>query len=521
MEKKVLLRVLCSVIFVMTVFFASFTNTAFAEDQYLDDYRSDTGIGVRPAPTFNDDTLGKNVTSQATDFQAEEKSFNASTGDTFTEYQPNNYSFVYVTYLATFPNEDLSLKKGDYFQLKLDKGVRPDGVVDRNVAKGPSIYDYYSDSSDPIGTTHYDPATNIMTFTFNEYIESHKNVTVYVETADAVDHDKITDEGSYTFTDNFAGNDFSYTYPIKFNTNVNGDFDTPVHADNIITDVNPETNTFTLHEVVRTKDTTHPIVMRYANSKLNYDYSNVKLKIFEIPEGDTLPASLGFDESKYQDIADQFTTEKVGNDLKITQNENATSNSGRFMVILEDKYIPENGIMNTLVIDEINHETGARGKSAGATNFIQEGALIAYAKGEYSEPVKNKLNRAISIKKVNEDGEPLTHAEFTVYDESGQNVDTIVTGQDGIGYSKLLEVGSYTVKETKAPEDYALDKTPISIDLEQKDSQIVKKTVTDHRAKTSVSVEKTWIGKAGESATVHLFSGEKEIASHKLTAEEN
>ena len=58
---------------------------------------------------------------------------------------PNNYSFVYVTYLATFPNEDLSLKKGDYFQLKLDKGVRPDGVVDRNVAKGPSIYDYYSD----------------------------------------------------------------------------------------------------------------------------------------------------------------------------------------------------------------------------------------------------------------------------------------------------------------------------------------------------------------------------------------
>ena len=125
-----------------------------------------------------------------------------------------------------------------------------------------------------------------------------------METADAVDHDKITDEGSYTFTDNFAGNDFSYTYPIKFNTNVNGDFDTPVHADNIITDVNPETNTFTLHEVVRTKDTTHPIVMRYANSKLNYDYSNVKLKIFEIPEGDTLPASLGFDESKYQDIAD-------------------------------------------------------------------------------------------------------------------------------------------------------------------------------------------------------------------------
>lgn len=40
MEKKVLLRVLCSVIFVMTVFFASFTNTAFAEDQYLDDYKA-------------------------------------------------------------------------------------------------------------------------------------------------------------------------------------------------------------------------------------------------------------------------------------------------------------------------------------------------------------------------------------------------------------------------------------------------------------------------------------------------
>jgi LPXTG-motif cell wall-anchored protein len=52
----------------------------------------------------------------------------------------------------------------------------------------------------------------------------------------------------------------------------------------------------------------------------------------------------------------------------------------------------------------------------------------------------------------------LAGAEFTVKNANGTVVDTIVTGTDGKGQSKALPLGTYTVKETKAPWGFVVDK---------------------------------------------------------------
>ena len=75
----------------------------------------------------------------------------------------------------------------------------------------------------------------------------------------------------------------------------------------------------------------------------------------------------------------------------------------------------------------------------------------------------------ITVQKVN--GRPLmgdyslAGAEFTVKDQSGNIVDTIITAADGAGQSKPLPLGRYTITETKAPYGFVIDKNVYSCTL--------------------------------------------------------
>ena len=57
----------------------------------------------------------------------------------------------------------------------------------------------------------------------------------------------------------------------------------------------------------------------------------------------------------------------------------------------------------------------------------------------------------------------LSGAEFTLYDKSGKAIAAAVSGKDGVADFGKIYYGSYTVKETKAPEGYILDDTPFTM----------------------------------------------------------
>lgn len=60
----------------------------------------------------------------------------------------------------------------------------------------------------------------------------------------------------------------------------------------------------------------------------------------------------------------------------------------------------------------------------------------------------------------------LNNVEFNVFDDNKKLVDTIITNKKGIGISKELELGNYTIIEKSTLDNFILDKTEYEINLE-------------------------------------------------------
>lgn len=87
-------------------------------------------------------------------------------------------------------------------------------------------------------------------------------------------------------------------------------------------------------------------------------------------------------------------------------------------------------------------------------------------------------------------GTPLSGAIFAVYDKQNNVVDKFQTNENGIGSSRKLPLGIYTVKEVQAPANYGLNPTVFTADIEFA-GQVVKLNVTDPVITAGVSIKKT------------------------------
>ncbi len=88
-------------------------------------------------------------------------------------------------------------------------------------------------------------------------------------------------------------------------------------------------------------------------------------------------------------------------------------------------------------------------------------------------------------------GSLLPGATFEIYNErTGNKVDTIVSGTNGLAVSKQLPLGRYTVREVKAPANYAPAAGDFTAVLEYS-GQIVRFEVLNKSVSTGVSITKT------------------------------
>jgi hypothetical protein len=86
-------------------------------------------------------------------------------------------------------------------------------------------------------------------------------------------------------------------------------------------------------------------------------------------------------------------------------------------------------------------------------------------------------------------GTPIPGTEYEVYNKAGNLVDTIRTDKNGVASSKALPLGRYKLIESKAADYYALDKTPIEVEIEFA-GQIVRVAATNKSLYTNVSITK-------------------------------
>ncbi len=87
-------------------------------------------------------------------------------------------------------------------------------------------------------------------------------------------------------------------------------------------------------------------------------------------------------------------------------------------------------------------------------------------------------------------GTAIPGTEFEVYNRAGVLIDTIRTDKNGVAVTKALPLGRYTLMESKAADNYLLDKTPIEVEIEFA-GQIVRTAMTNKSVTTGVSVTKT------------------------------
>lgn len=116
-----------------------------------------------------------------------------------------------------------------------------------------------------------------------------------------------------------------------------------------------------------------------------------------------------------------------------------------------------------------------------ASKGTKQGVQRIHATATVYKVVKGyiELQKASTCTNVSDNNKlySLAGAEFSIYDASGKFVQKLTTNEKGeTGRSGLLTAGTYTVKETKAPEGYyAADDFTVTVNA----GQVTKKTVGD------------------------------------------
>ena len=131
---------------------------------------------------------------------------------------------------------------------------------------------------------------------------------------------------------------------------------------------------------------------------------------------------------------------------------------------------------------------------------------------------------SFTIHKKGENGQALAGAVFAVTaDDTGEQVGTITTDENGVGTITGLIKQAYTVKEIQAPTGYVLSEEPIKISKDDFGNDLaISRDLVNQKEKTSVSGQKTWNdndnqdGKRPSKITVDLLANGVKVASKKV-----
>ena len=373
--------------------------------------------------------------------------------------------------------------------------------------------DLLDPSGQKVATATVDDQRKVITVTYTDYPERMANVTGKLRFFARVDHQVV--KGQKTL-------DFTLTIDKKVISGGNIDYK----------GVNPGENPPT------------PEVF----SKWGWTNSDDKLKLtytLNINQGHTalhnidIKDKLAFTDGKIKvdsvnihtgtwKISDGDGAYHLRNTTNVTKNYSpVVSADGRSLTVHIGDLAPEQGmtIRYDVYLDKVPAiNTSYKNNATMTAKEIKEQNKVADVLYQFLDGDFNGEKYSFTIHKKGENGQALAGAVFAVTaDDTGEQVGTITTDENGVGTITGLIKQAYTVQEIQAPTGYVLSEEPIKISKDDFGNDLaISRDLVNQKEKTSVSGQKTWNdndnqdGKRPSKITVDLLANGVKVASKKV-----
>ena len=215
--------------------------------------------------------------------------------------------------------------------------------------------------------------------------------------------------------------------------------------------------------------------LRVHKSKINRSYSNIEIKLtgnyIKNRMYKYLPANTTYQELVIANgTKETVSSAKIKAKIEAKGNIKVVKNDGQGNKLSEAKFeLKKDGVVMHTGKTDSNGELLFSDLENGDYELIETEPPVGYVLDRTPKEVevKNGLNTEVvvtneiikgKVSVIKKDSEKdtlkLQGAEFTIYNNLGEIVDTIVTDINGYAESRLLNYGSYIMKETKSPTGY-------------------------------------------------------------------
>ena len=227
-------------------------------------------------------------------------------------------------------------------------------------------------------------------------------------------------------------------------------------------------------------------------------------------------------------VSDEDGAYHLKDTTNVTKNYSpVVSADGRSLTVHIGDLAPEQGmtIRYDVYLDKVPAiDTKYKNNASITATEIKEQNKVAVIRYQFLDGQFNGEKYSFTIHKKGENSQALAGAVFAVTaDDTGEQVGTITTDENGVGTITGLIKQAYTVQEIQAPTGYVLSEEPIKISKDDFGNDLaISRDVVNQKEKTSISGQKTWNdndnqdGKRPSKITVNLLANGVKVASKEV-----
>ena len=373
--------------------------------------------------------------------------------------------------------------------------------------------DLLDPSGQKVATATVDDQRKIITVTYTDYPERMANVTGKLRFFARVDHQVVKGQKTIDFTlkvnkDIISGGKIDYKgvnpgkYPPTPEVFSKWGWTNSYDKLKLTYTLNINQGHTALHNIdIKDK-------LAFTDGKIKVDSVNIHTGTWKISDGD----------GAYH----------LRNTTNVTKNYSpVVSADGRSLTVHIGDLAPEQGmtIRYDVYLNKVPAiNTSYKNNATMTAKEIKEQNKVADVLYQFLDGDFNGEKYSFTIHKKGENGQALAGAIFAVTaDDTGEQVGTIETDENGVGTITGLIKQAYTVQEIQAPTGYVLSEEPIKISKDDFGNDLaISRDLVNQKEKTSVSGQKTWNdndnqdGKRPSKITVNLLANGVKVASKEV-----